>query len=540
MTREQLFPLKKGDLLGRVKMKDARFERIKEKIESGLSVAEISRIEKCTERTVRQIRDGEMVKPSLKDNRCSEPAWSHGIDWESIYKGVVVDGHYLSHFYEESGTEISYAQFRRYFNKRYPLLKLKTSTPRFFAPGERIELDFSGKKLEWIDPRTGEIFEREVFVSALGHSQKVFAVTSPSQKSEDFIDCHNKMFEFYGGAPKILVPDNLKSGVNQSDLYDPDLNKTYEDMARHFGSVVVPARAYKPKDKSLAELTVKLVMKAFAFKYRRQTFTSPKELDEALLSICEQINSKVHTRFKVSREQRFEESEKAALKPLPKYLYEFATFKESKVHPDSHIQVDYNYYSVPHRLRGQSVRVRLTPSKVEVFEHLEKVAHHQRVGHKKGTYVTLIDHLPERSKAYLETTPQNILSQARFINRDLATLIDELFNNHGPLENLRRAQGIVRAAQSEFKLIGRDQAKINIEEAIRQMRGFERVRTNYFRDLLKKYRGKALKKTSTDIKRKPGNPNLRHTKDQPINKGESHGNSTSEKHDAGTQAAWNV
>lgn len=526
--------------MGRVKMEDARFERIKEKIESGLSIAEISRIEKCTRRTVRQIRDGEMVKPSLKQARCSEPPWAIGIGWDSIYKDVTIGGHYLSDLWEESGASISYDQFRRYFHKRFPLLKLKISTPRVFEPGERIELDFSGKKLEWIDPRTGEIFEREVFVAALGFSQKVFAVTSPSQKSEDFIECHNKMFAFYGGAPKILVPDNLKSGVNKTDLYDPDLNKTYEDMARHFSTVVVPARAYKPKDKSLAENTVKLVMKAFSFKYRKHTFTSPRELDEALLSICEKINTKVHTRFKVSRQERFEESEKATLKALPKYFYEFATFKEAKVHPDSHIQVDYNYYSVPHRLRGQNVRVRLTPSKVEVFESLEKVAHHRRVGHKKGTYITVLDHLPERSKAYLETTPQNILSQARFINRELATLIDELFNNHGPLENLRRAQGIVRAAQSELKLIGRDQAKINIEEAIRQMRGFNKIRTSYFRDLLKKYRAKPVKVTCTDIKRKPGNPNLRHTKDQPINKGENNGNSTSEKHNAGTQAAWNV
>ena len=167
------------------------------------------------------------------------------------------------------------------------------------------------------------------------------------------------MFEFFGGVTRILVPDNLKSGVHKSDLYDPDINKSYEDMAHHYDTVVVPARAYKPKDKSLAELSVKFVMKAFSFTYRRHTFTSPEEIDEALLHICEKINSRVHTRFKVSRNQRFEESEKKALKPLPKSFYEFATFKKAKVHPDSHIQVDFNYYSVPHRLREQSVRVSL-------------------------------------------------------------------------------------------------------------------------------------------------------------------------------------
>lgn len=526
--------------MGRVKMNDERFESIKRKIESGLSVAKISRIEKCTERTVRQIRDGKMIRPSLKDSHSSEPVWSMGIDWDAIYKGVAVDGHYLSQYWEETGVQISYDQFRRYFHKRFPLLKMKISTPRVFNPGERIELDYSGKKAEWIDPLTGEIFEREVFVSALGHSQKVFAVTSESQKGEEFIECHNKMFRFYGGAAKVLVPDNLKSGVTQSDLYDPEINRAYADMAKHFDTVVVPARAYKPKDKSLAENTVKFVMKAFSFKYRNHTFTSPQELDEALLSICEQINSKPHTRFKVSRNQRFEDNEKESLKPLPKANYEFGQFKDARVHPDSHIQVEHNYYSVPHRFRGQSLRVKITPSYVEVFHNLDKVAHHKRVGAKKGSHVTALDHLPEKSKAYLESTPQNILSQARFINKELAELIDELFNTRGALESLRRAQGMVRAAHSEFKAIGRDKAKANIEEAIRQMRGFNKIRTNYFRELLKKYRTQPSKNINSDIKRKPGNPNLRHTTDKPITKGERYGNSTSEEHNAGTQAAWNV
>lgn len=117
-------------------MNDHRFNRIVRKIGSGLPVAEISRIEKCTERTVRQIRDGQMVRPSLKESRCLEPVWAVGLDWNSIYKGVTIGGHYLSQHWEESGVQISYDQFRRYFHKRFPLLKLKTSTPRVFSPGE--------------------------------------------------------------------------------------------------------------------------------------------------------------------------------------------------------------------------------------------------------------------------------------------------------------------------------------------------------------------------------------------------------------------
>lgn len=513
--------------MGRVKMDDTRFESIRRQIESGLSVAKISIMEKCSERTVRQIRDGHMVKPSLRDSLCSEPVWSMDIDWDAIYKGISISGHYLSQYWEESGVEISYSQFRRYFHHRFPLFKSQTSTPRVFSSGERIELDFSGTKVDWIDPLTSEIFEREVFVAVLGQSQKVFACTSPSQKVEDFIDCHNKMFEFFGGVPKLLVPDNLKSGVTVPDLYDPKINKAYEDMARHYDTVVVPARVYSPKDKSLAEISVKYIMKTLLFMYRHDTFTSPQEADEALLKVCERVNSRSHTRFKVSRHTRFEEIEKKALKPLPKIPYEFAIFKEAKVHPDSHIQVDYNYYSVPHRFRGQNLRVRLTPCQVEVFYHLEKVAHHRRISSRKGKYVTVVDHLPEASKAYLEMTPQNILSQARFIDQGLACFIDEIFKNQGALENLRRAQGLVRAAHSELKLMGREKAQLNIKEAIRQMKEFRQIRTKYFRDLLKKLRVSSVKEASSQIKRMPGNPNLRHTQHNPhINKGEPHGNRT--------------
>jgi len=530
--------------MGRVKMISSRYLRIKVKIEAGIAVVRIAGLEGCSERTVRQIRDGTMPDPASVARSNEPPPWSAELDWDEIYKDVVEGDHCLSDIWEEKKPGVSCSQFRRYFNQRYPLLKKKISTPRFFEPGERVEVDFSGKKVAWIDVETGEISELEIFIGSLGHSQKVFACGVSSQKSEDFIDCHNKMFSFYGGVPRILVPDNLKSGVTKVDMYDPKINEAYEDMATHYDCVVVPARSYKPKDKSLAEGLVKLTMRSLRFLYRRHTFTSPEEINEALLLVCKRINEREHTRFKVSREERFQENEKGALKPLPENTYEFATFKEAMVHPDSHIQVENNYYSVPHEYRGERVRVRLTPSELSVFKDLKRVAKHKRAPKKKGRRSTELSHMPERSKAYLETTPQNILNQARFINKSLAECLSELFKEKGTLENLRRAQGIVRAAYAELRVRGREGASQNIEGAVKSMRGFNRVNTGYFRELLKKMQAEGHRENGfrPEIARNP-NPNLRHTKLVAItpNEGEvANGISTSKESTAGAQTTWDV
>ena len=522
-------------------MNDARYNQILKKIETGLSVVKISQLEKCSQRTVRLIRDGKMLMPSTERSSTVVPVWAIPLDWDTIHKEVTKDGHALSDLWEEAELGISYSQFTRYFKQRFPFVKIQTSTHRVFQPGERVEVDFSGKLAEWLDVETSEVFKSEFFVSALGESQKIFACTSPSQKSEDFIESHNKMFSFYEGVPKILVPDNLKSGVTQSDLYDPKINIAYEDMANYYNTVVVPARTYKPKDKSLVEGAVKLVMRALRFKYRRHTFTSPEEIDAALLKICEKINNKPHSRFKVSRQDKFLESEQKSLKPLPRNRYEFAKFKEARVYCDSHISVDHNYYSVPHILRGKKVRVRLTSQLVEVFTDLDKVATHKRFATKKGKYITEVSHLPAASRAYYERTPQNILSQAKFIDNELSEFLSELFQSRGALENLRRAEGIVRVAHKELELLNnRQRAKINIHKVIKQMKEFNHFTTHYFREALKRLRVDQSRCQKTTITRSPGDLNLRHTNNNPINKGVIHGISTNKKCNDGTQATGHV
>ena len=520
--------------MSRVKMDSKRYKQIQSKINAGLSVSKISKLEGCSPRTVRQIRDGDIIDPStVKD--CPLPNWAVHLDWNDIYNEIIVGGHCRYDVWEERRPKVSYSWFTRYFNQRFRSKLKRVSTPRSFEPGESTEVDYSGKKAEWIDISTGEVHACEVFVSTLGFSHKVFACTSRSQRSEEFLRCHNKMLEFYGGATRVLVPDNLKSGVVQPDLYDPKINPNYEELANHYGTVVVPARSYHPRDKSLVEGSVKLVMRALRFLYRKHTFRSPEEIDEALLLICEKINNRVHTRFKETRNERFL-TEKDSLKSLPKAPYEHATLRDLKVYCDSHIKLEDNYYSVPHNLRGRTVRVRLSSEKVEVLHDMNRVALHTRYYGKMGKYITEPSHLPESSGAYLETTPQSILSQAKFIHSDLEIFIRELFEKRGTYENVRRAQGLISAARKEVARIGSKKFNVHIKEAIHQMKELNQYRTHDLKRALKELRNKVIPTPPQKIQRQIESNNLRHTMNNLIMKGDDNEFNSDEKYYDGTQA----
>ena len=334
--------------------------------------------------------------------------------------------------------------------------------------------------------------------------------------------------------PECLVPDNLKSGVSKTDLYDPKINRNYEEMSNHYNTVVVPARSYHPKDKSLVEGSVKLVMRAFRFLYRKHTFRSPDEIDDALLFICEQINNRVHTRFKETRNERFLR-EKDRLKPLPKVPYEHATLKDLKVYCDSHIKLEDNYYSVPHNLRGKIVRVRLSSEKVEILYDMNRVAMHIRYYGKKGKYITEPSHLPESSRAYLETTPQSILSQSKFIHLELENFLREFFDERGTYENIRRTQGFISAARKEIERVGSETFNVHVKKSIRQMRELNQYRTHDFKKALRSLRNKTIPSPQKRIQRHVENKNLRHTNNNTIVKGDHNEFNTNEKYYGGTQ-----
>jgi len=330
-----------------------RFSEIKRQLAIGISVIQISRNLGCGERTIRQIRDEKMISPEERKENKLGPIWSEEADWKLVMQEVL-EGHPIKFIWEERFLEkVGYKAFLDQFHKKFPEYKMSPSVHRVFAPGERCEVDYAGDTIGWVSLQTGEFFEAQIFIGILGFSQKIFAEGTTDQRSRNFVESHTRMFLFFQGVPWLTVPDCLKQGVTRTHLYDPDINKSYQAMAVDFGTAIAPARPSRPKDKSLVEGAVKLVMRLYRWLFRKQLATSLMEINQRLLAVVTIINKKPHTRFKISREESWVAQEKAALRALPEGSYEYPTFKVATIHDDCFIFIEDAYYSCPKEYRRE-------------------------------------------------------------------------------------------------------------------------------------------------------------------------------------------
>jgi hypothetical protein len=363
--------------------------------------------------------------------------------------------------------------------------------------------------------KTGEIRRAWIFVAGLGFSQLLYAWAAEDMKSRNWLASHRRMFAYYGGVPHVTVPDCLKQGVLKCHLYDPDLNPGYAHLATDYATAVVPARPDHPKDKAIVEGLVKILMRYVRFRYRHRRFTSIPEINRALAECTERINDRRHSRFGVSRRERFETLERAALKPLPVGDVDCGEWKDAKLHADCYIFLEGDYYSAPHIHRHKKLRVKITENQVEIFLRLERLAIHPRSRHRNGRRIKIEAHFPAASQAYYEATPQRLLSQSRFIHPELNRLFVELFNAdlYG---NIRRCQGFVRTGTKEINQTGHELASERIAAAIASMRRYSKFRVPYFQALLAQARKQALEpETGREIVRRPGNPMLRYVAGAP-------------------------
>jgi transposase len=491
----------------------AQFSEIERLIQIGQSDRKIAKALGCRRTLVAEVRKGKVNFDILSNSKKREcklaPGWALRADWESIEKDIR-EGHQIKRIWEESSADvISYPTFFKYVKARFSNLLDSTITLREFKPGEYCEVDYAGDKIEWITTKTGEIQEAHVFVGILCFSQKLFAFAAEDEKKRNWLDCHRRMFEFFGGATQVLVPDQLKNGVIKSHLYDPDLNPDYVELAAHYGVAVVPARSRHPRDKALVENAVGILMRYFRFIYRKTTFTSLSEINQALEKSFNTINRKIHSRFKTSRQARFEDLEKAHLKVLPIEPYSVGEWKIATIHPDCTIAAEHNFYSAPYIHRGKKVRVKISKNYVEIFLELHRIALHDRAHGKVGERVIEKMHLPPNSRAYLETTPQLLLAQAKFSHVELHRFIDELFQEDA-LGNLRRAQGLVRKAYSLIQSHGHETSAPWIATAISHMRRFNNRRVKTFEEIVKsEMKKKPEAGVDRSIRRQPGNPMVR-------------------------------
>lgn len=490
-----------------------KFKEIQRLIEGGQTDRQIARSLRCRRTLVADIRSGDLTAEALMRAKTDQarpvPAWALQVDWELVERDIR-DGHQIKRLWEEYAKSwTSHPNFFKYTRQRFASLLEGTVTLREFKPGAHCEVDYAGDRIEWIDPKSGEIFHAHIFVGILCFSQKLFAIAHENEKKANWLDAHARMFEFYGGVPAVIVPDCLKNGVVKVHRYDPDLNPDYVELASHYSTAVVPARPRHPRDKALVENAVGFLMRYFRFIHRRRTFTSLSEINHALREALDRINSKQHTRFKTTRNERFETLERQHLRTLPTEPYCLGEWKVATLHPDCTVHVEGNFYSAPHVYRGKELRVKVSATLIEIYLNLERIAMHPRLRGKVGERVLDNTHLPANSRAYLEATPQMVLSQARFVHPDLHQVIHQLFEENA-LAHLRRAQGLVRRGQSLLQKESREVASPWISAACAQMQRFAKFRIQYFDTLIAAEKKKtSIPREDREIQRRPGNPMVR-------------------------------
>ena len=280
-----------------------------------------------------------------------------------------------------------------------------------YKAGERGFIDYAGTTLPIINHETGEVHQSQIFVMSLGATHYTYVEATWTQRVKDFLSSHVRAFEFFGGVPEILVPDNLKSAVTIASRYEPTLNRSYRELAKHYGTVIVPARVRRPKDKAIVENAVLHVSRQILARIRDRQFFSLQELNQTLWELLNQYNARKLQGLNESRRSLFEEVERDALRPLPRQRYEIAEWKKAKANIDYHISVDNNFYSVPYKFRGKELTVRYTPSSVEIFYENKRIAaHHRLLGRRKSS--TSKEHMPVKHKAYAEWSPSRIIDWA--------------------------------------------------------------------------------------------------------------------------------
>lgn len=281
--------------------------------------------------------------------------------------------------------------------------------------GEKLFVDYAGTTVPVvINRKTGEAQEAQIFVCCLGVSQITYVEATWSQGSRDFIHSHIRAFEFFGGVPQMLVPDNLKSAVNLASKYEPVINQSYRQMAKYYGATVSPARAYRPKDKAKVENAVLIASRWILARLRDQKFFSLEELNQAIWELLEEFNRMKFQKLNYSRQSFFEEVEKKELRELPTSRYVVAEWKKVRVNIDYHIHLKGAYYSVPYRLRGEELECRYTDTTVELFKSGTRVASHVR-SHKVNHTSTNSEHMPRSHREHLEWSPSRMLDWGKSI-----------------------------------------------------------------------------------------------------------------------------
>lgn len=322
----------------------------------------------------------------------------------------------------------------------------KRSMRQQHRAGEKLFIDYCGPTVDVVDGTTGEVRAAQIFVAVLGASNYTYAEATWTQGLPDWIGSHVRAFEFLGGVPQLLVPDNLKSAVSRAERYAPEINATYAELARHYGTAILPARPRKPKDKAKVEVAVQVVERWILARLRHYTFFFLSDLNTAIRRLLQEMNARPLQRQRVSCRDLFETLDRPALRHLPSSPYEYAQWKKAKVGLDYHIEFNRRLYSIPHALVGEEVELRITATLVTVLHKGKQVTLHPR--HGPGRFSTLSDHMPESHRHHKEWSPRRFLSWAGKIGPATYTVVrHQLENRPHPEHGYRACLGILHQAR---------------------------------------------------------------------------------------------
>jgi transposase len=335
-------------------------------------------------------------------------------DWVEVHQELKRKGvtkHLLWEEYTQAFPNRSYSYPQYCFLYQEWVKKQQRSMRQSHKVGDKLFVDYAGQTVPIVNGETGEVRHAQVFVAVLGASNYTYCEATWSQSLPDWLGSHARALAFIGGVPRLIVPDNLKSGVSKACRYDPDVNPSYQQLAAHYGTAIMPARPYKPKDKSKAEVGVQIIERWILAKLRHQTFFSLAELNQCIDALLVGVNNKPFKQLKGTRQQWFESLDKPALSPLPKQAYQYTDIKTVKVNIDYHIQYDQHLYSVPHHLVGEKLELHAKEKLIELYFHHQRVTSHARK-YRPGT-TTIAEHMPTRHQKHHQWSAGRLMNWAK-------------------------------------------------------------------------------------------------------------------------------
>ena len=396
-------------------------------------------------------------------------------DWGRIHRELDRKGMTLMLLWQEyvqahpEGRTWRYTQFCEHY-KAFAH-SLKRSMRQHRRAGEKLFIDFAGSTVPLSDGSRAQ-----VFVSAMAASSYVFACATAAQRLDDWVASLVRALHFYGGVPQLIVPDNARAVITSPDRYEPRAHDSVQDLARYYGTCVLPARPRSPKDKATAESSVQVVTRWILARLRHQRFDSIAQLDAAIAQWLPSLNERAFQKLPGSRASVFAQLDAPALMPLPQQPYELARFKTVKVHIDYHVEIEGHRYSAPHALVGQALEARITRHGIELLLRGQRVAAHVR-NTQRGGFTTVQEHMPAAHRAHLQWTPTRLIEWGQRIGVACGELITRLLQTYKhPEHGYRSCLGLLN--------LERRYGQERLEGACARALALETVRYSHVRDLL--------------------------------------------------------